>query len=197
MVRWICLVLSVPIVLLLMGCSAYVEDFSYAPRPAMAALPPNPLEQAPPFVAMASVIGVRRADSREMLPTSVEVRVRLENPGSQPVQFDPRTLDLTNGELMKFPPPIARPPDSITINPTQTVVLSAFFPFPPGTYYGDIDMNSLQLRWQVEVGGKKLPMAVYFQRIYEPYYYNPYWDYPPYGWYGGMWVGGVVVVHRR
>jgi hypothetical protein len=197
MIRRICLILGVSMPLLLGGCSAYVEDYHFVPRPALTELPPVPPEQVPPFVAMASIIGIRREDSKEMLPTSIEVRMRLENAGSQSVQIDPRTLDLTNGELLKFPPPIVRPPGPIAINPTQMVVISAFFPFPPGSYYGNVDLNSLELRWLVQIGGKSIPQAVYFQRIYETYYYNPYWDDPPYGWYGGVVVGGVYVVHRR
>ena len=64
-----------------------------------------------------SVIGVHREDRTEGFPESVEVRMRLENNGPETVRFDPQTLELTNGRLLPFPPPLARPPNPITLAP--------------------------------------------------------------------------------
>lgn len=191
MLRKIFLMLGLPAVILLGGCSQYVDDFQYMPRPALAQLPPASPQQAPPITVQASVIGVRHADSKEGIPTCVEVRMQVENSGAQDVVFDPRTLALTNGELLSFGPPLLRPPQPMTLAPMQSVMLVTYFPFPPGRSYDDTDLESLQLRWLVQIDKHTIGQVVYFRRVHY-YYYDPYWAYPPYGFYGG-----VVIVHRR
>lgn len=180
---------------LIAGCSQYVADFSYDPRPALADVPPNPPQTAPPVSAEASIIGVRYDDPRDAIPPSVEIRLRLDNNGPEEVDFDPTTLELSNGELVRFPPPIIRPPTPITLESGQSAYITAYFPFPPPHSYDDMDLSSLQLRWRVMIAGKVAGQGAYFHRVY-PYYYGPYWDYwgppPPFGFYGG-----VVVIHRR
>lgn len=189
---------SVPTVGLLLlasaiGCSPYEDDFEYAPRPALVEVRATSPQRPPVVTALVSVIGVRREDRKEAIPQSIEIRVRLEDNGPETVVFDPRTLNLTNGRLMPFPPPIVRPPGAITLAPTQSVTLTAFFPLPhvPGR---DGDLDSLELHWIVQIGEQKVSQSASFRRVYPRfYYYDPYWAYPaPYYWYGG-----VVFVHRR
>ena len=157
----------------------------------LAEVQPVPPDQAPPVASMASVIGVRRADDKAELPACVEVRLRVEDSGTHIVKFDPRSLDLINGSLWKFPPAIVRPPEIVTIRPGEAALIGAYFPFPPGKDWDDIDMESLQLRWTVLIDGKVAEQAAYFRRIWRRYYYyDPYWGYP------GPWVGGGVVIVR-
>ena len=177
------------------GCSPYLDDFRYAPRPAVAEIRSTSPQQAPAVTAMASVIGVRREDRNEGIPESVEVRLRLENNGAETVVFDVQTLNLTGGQLLPFPPPVVRAPSPITLTPMQSMTLTAFFPLPRSFHEGDLD--SLVLRWIVQVGGQKVSQSVTFRQVYaRVYYYDPYWGpyrgYPPYFWYGG-----VVFIHRR
>jgi hypothetical protein len=171
------------------GCSPYVDDYYYAPRPALAEIPPAAGEQAPPLSASVSVIGIHREDRHEHIPLSVEVRLRLDNDGSHTLQFDPKSLALSDGSLAAFLPPIVRPPDRITLAPAESVMLDIFFPFPDGVDYEDLDMQSLQIRWQVLIDGKRVGQVVYFHRIVTVYY-RPY---PPPVFVGG----GVIFVHRR
>ena len=189
---------SGPIVSLLLfasaiGCSPYEDDFEYAPRPSLVEVRATSPQRPPVVTALVSVIGVRREDRNQAIPQSIEIRIRLENNGSDTVAFDPRTLNLTNSRLIPFPPPLVRPPGAITLGPTQSVTLTAFFPLPRISGR-DGDLDSLELRWIVQVGEQKVSQSASFRRVYPRfYYYDPYWAYPaPYYWYGG-----VVFVHGR
>jgi len=165
------------------------------PRPAVANIPPAPPQTYPPVTALASVIGVRLPDSRQGIPTSVQVQLRIENNGPETVVFQPQSMQLLDGVLMDFPPPMVPAPSPVTLAPQQSASVSAYFPFPPGRSCDNTDLNALQLRWSVQVNGQIQGQAVSFSRVFTAYYYQPYWVYPPpYPWFG---FGGVVVIHRR
>jgi hypothetical protein len=190
MMRRSCIALCLLFLASALGCSQYVDDYYYAPRPALAEIPPAPTEQSPPITASVSIIGIRNADHSIGIPESIEVRLRLDNNGTHRVSFNPKTLSLTDGSLNIFPPPILQPPDPATLAPTQSTMFSAFFPFPPGHSYDDMDMQSLQLRWTSQIDSRPIGQVVYFHRLM-PVYYNYY--YPPPAFVGT----GVVVVHRH
>jgi hypothetical protein len=185
--------LGVVILSLSCGCGPYIGDYQFSPRPLLAQVPRASPQTAPPLTVLASVIGVHRSDSKLAIPQSVEVRLRLENPGPGAVNFNPQTLELTNGELLRFAPPITRPPQAFTIAPGQSVLQMAYFPFPPDHCYSNTDLESLQLRWMVQVDGRNIAQVANFRRTYPRYYYYPYWSYdgayPVYG-------PSFVFVHR-
>lgn len=180
---------------LVAGCSPYVEDYEFVPRPALAQLPATQPSQPPPVAAWASVIGVRRADRDLGVPDSVEISLRVENNGARQVLFDPRTMELTDGTLERFPDPVIVPPQNWTLEPGQSIVVNAYFPFLPGRSWDTTDLASLQLRWAVDVDGQVMGQTVFFRRTVRYYYYYsyPYWDYPPVGFYGSF----VIVGHHR
>jgi hypothetical protein len=178
----------------LTGCSPYLDDFDYRPRPAVSEIRSSAASQTPALVSLASVIGVHRQDKKLDIPESVEIRLRLENNGPEAVVFDAKTMELTSAHLTPFPPPITRTPGSIALNVMEATTLTAFSPLPPHPERGDLD--SLTLRWIVQVGNQRLSQSVNFQRVYPTYYYDPYWR-PYYGYPPSFWYGGVVVVHRR
>src|SRR6185437_10043822 len=122
---------SAPLLLAMIGgCSTYVSRYDFAPRPAFAEIRSNfPDQPATPVMAVASVIGVRRASSDENLPASVEVRLRVDNNGTKPVTFDPQSMELIDGQLLKFPPPLVRPSQPVVLNPKLSEVVTAYFPF--------------------------------------------------------------------
>ncbi len=184
-------------ILLLMsavGCSPYLADYRYVPRPGLVEVPSTQPDQPPLVSAFASVVGVRYADQQQNIPASVQVRLRLDNTSSQSIVFDPRTLDLVNGSLMRFPPPLLQPVQPTNIDPMQSAVFDAYFPFPQGYSYDNTDLQSLQLRWTLRLSNRNIGQTVNFRRAvnvyYDPYWEAPYWGYP----YGGY--GGVVIIRR-
>jgi hypothetical protein len=189
------LLLSVVCLLAIVGCSQYDDDFQYTPRPLTADIPATQPQDPPPVSTMVTVIGVRYSDEDNHIPACVEVRIRMDNNGPYTVLFDPMTLELSNSQLVRLAAPIVRPPTPITLTPSQSAYLTAYFPFPNGTSYDSLDLNSLQMRWQLKVGGRAFGQVANFTRVWSSYYGpGPYWygPPPPFGWYGG-----VVVVHRR
>lgn len=179
------------------GCSPYAGDFQYVPRPAMAELRSTSGQQAPSVTAMVSIIGVRYEDQKEGIPTSFEVRIRLENDGSQEITFDPNTLEMTNSQLLAFGPPIVRPPGEVAVAPMQSGNLTAYFPVPRHPP-DEGALDSLQVRWIVQLGSQKISQSVSFRRVYpRVYYYGPYWGWPYWGYPPIGWYAGVVFVHRR
>lgn len=159
------------------GCSPFVDGYTFVPRPAVVDVIRKDNQQKP-LTVLATAVGVRRADRREQLPESIEVRLRFENNGPAHTSFDPRTLQLTTGALIQFALPIVRPPNPIELDPGQSAGLTCWFPFPPGRYYGDTDLDSLRLRWMVKIGDETVPESVGFNRL-RIVYYDPYWGPPP------------------
>jgi hypothetical protein len=183
------------------GCSPYIDGFYYAPHPAVAQIQASttqPFQAAEsPVTAYATIVGIRRYDRERHIPLSVEVRLRLDNRGPQAVWFDPRTLDLTNSELLPFPAPIVRPMQAVSILPGQPFTIKANFPLPSALSDERGGLDTLQLRWVVTIDGHAVPQIANFRRIRRYYYYDPYWDYPPYP-YGDPYVGfgGTFIFHR-
>jgi len=198
MIRLLCMLLSVFVLMGVMGCSQYVEGYNYAPRPVTAQIPATQPQDPPPVTAMASVIGIRYDDQEDQIPPSVEIRLNVENTGRDTVVLDPASMELSNGQLLRFAPAIVRPPTPITIGPMESADLTAYFPFPGGTSYDSTDLSTLRLRWRLQIGQRLAGQEVYFNRI-PTVYYDPY----PYGYYYGpppppfFWWGPVVIIHRR
>jgi hypothetical protein len=195
MVRVAGLILTVFCLMAVVGCSQYDDDYQYTPRPITADIPATQPQLGPPVSTMVTVIGVRYADEDNHIPASVEVRMRMDNNSPDPVYFDPMSMQMTNTQLVLLAAPIVRPPAPISIGPSQSAYLTAFFPFPAGSSYDTMDLNSLQLRWRLRIGSRPVGQVVNFTRVWQSYYYGPgpYWYGPP----PPFFYGGVVVVHRR
>jgi hypothetical protein len=200
MVRIAAVVLSAFCLMAVIGCSQYDDDYQFSPRPVTAQIPATQPQDPPPVMVQATVVGVRYGDEDNHIPQSVEIRLQMDNNGPDTVMFDPMSMELRNPQLIRLGPPIVRPPTPITLNPSQSAYLSAYFPFPPGVSYDSMDLSSLQLRWRVQIGPRPVVQVVNFTRVWAPYYGSgpgPYWYYPPpppvviyggWGWgYGHHW----------
>ena len=186
------------LLLLAAGCAPYVEGYYYAPHPALALIPATQPSQPPTVAAFASVVGIRRQDDQLHLPLSIEVRLRIDNNGSQQLWFDPRSMQLTSGDLIRFGPPLIDAESQLVVDPGQSALITANFPFPGGKSYDDFDLSSLELRWGERVGPQNVGQVAEFRRaiyVYPSYYYGPYWDYGyPYPY---PYFHGVVIIRRR
>jgi hypothetical protein len=144
------------------GCSA---DYSYVPQPAVAQVGSTTQPQATPVTTLVSILGVRQADRKEGIPESFEARMRIENNGSEPVVFDPKTLEMENWQLLPFPPPFVRPPGPVTVPPMGAANFTAFFPFP--ALPPNADLDSLEIRWVIRIGSHDVNQSVTFRRVYQ------------------------------
>ncbi|MGA2584091.1 MAG: hypothetical protein ABSG31_12505 [Tepidisphaeraceae bacterium] len=174
------------------GCSVYVDDFHYSPNPGYVQIASTQPSQPAVATASAAIVGVRYASDQESLPRCVEVRFRLDNTDGQVVTLDPNSMNLTAGMLVRFDPPIVRPPQPVTLQPGASVFLTAYFPFPAGHFYDNTDMSSLQLTWFTQINGQNVPQNIAFNHVYYYYYDDPYWGPYP---YGGFYGGVVIVGH--
>ena len=152
------------------GCSVYDTRYLFEPRPLDVQSSKPGAAGAEPVRTLATVIGVRRRDSRSQIPASVEVRLRVDNTSPFPVSFDPGSLALFSAGLEQFPDAIARPHDPVELSPGGTAVVEAFFPLPDGRYPSDLDLSGLNLRWTLEVDGEPVTSSASFIRLPTPYY---------------------------
>ena len=175
--------LCLSFLLLAAGCSQYVEGYQYVPRPALAVVAPAAAQQPSPATVQASIAGIRR--DHDGIPDSVEVRLRVDNTGTDAVSLDLASLELSNSALLKFPPPVIRQPAPSA----QSAWIVAYFPMPEGRDYDDVDLSSLQLRWQLHAGPRTVSQAINFRRAYRGYYGPYYYG----GYYGPPYRGAIVV----
>jgi hypothetical protein len=158
------------------GCSPaspYFTRYRYAPAPALVVvLPKGGESQKPTLSVMASVIGIRRGGSTANAPPAVEVRMRFENNGPANVTFDPSTLNLVSGTLQPFSKPeIHGPKPVMQLAPGQTQTISVFFPFPHGTDLISMGLDTLRLRWEVQLDKETVLQTAPFERT-SPLYYE-------------------------
>lgn len=150
------------------GCESgpYLPAYSYQPRPSISTVRRHGTEQqAPPLTALVTILGVRKADPDHHAGPAIDVRMRFESNGTEPVTFDPSSLDLVTGSLWPFPHPYVNPPMQLTLTSGQQQNITATFPFPPNTRPEQMDLNELRLRWVVHVAGFAVAQTALFERV--------------------------------
>ena len=188
--------------LALVGCSTYLPDYYYLPRPGIVNVPPAATQpttqpaEPPAMVFVATVVGVRRGDDWKHIPEAVEVRIHIEN-GKDAMTFDPRSLALKTGNFTPFTTPHVWPSAPLTLLPGQQLDVLAIFPFLPGFSTNSADLTTLDLRAHADIGARPIDTAIPFQRSFPIYYVEPYPYYDPY--YGQPYIygGGVYYRHWR
>ncbi|HWB53335.1 MAG TPA: hypothetical protein VG722_04055 [Tepidisphaeraceae bacterium] len=204
--KWICYSICLGFMALLAGCtsSPYVEGYYFTPRPAVKDIPATHPSQPPEVSTYATAVGIRVAEKKMGMPQTMEIRLRIDNNGSQMVKLDPQSMQLTTSNLTRFPKPIIHSDQPIAIKSGDSALVTAWFPFPQGKSYEDFDLQTLILRWVLDIGGKRVSQTAHFHREYPRYiyygdpnwpYYDPYWDYYPYP--PGAYFRGTVIIHRH
>jgi hypothetical protein len=149
------------------GCSTYLPQYAYVPKPAQLELTAK-ADDTPLARTLVSVIGVRRAVPAEGIPVSVEIRVRVENLGTAPVMFDPASLALLSGDLKTFPAPTLLAADPVELAPGASATVDARFPFPDDGTTSSVSMDGLHVQWSLEHGGRTIPGSVTLTRRPQP-----------------------------
>lgn len=143
---------------------AYVQGYRFAPEPALTVMR-KPGSQVPAVSMLTSIIGLRYGAPSNNVPPALEIRMRIENTGSQPLTFDPRSAILVNGALQSFDPPEAHTNGPVHVAANQTDIVTLYFPFPPHTYPREMPLDTLRLRWQVELEGQSYLQTAFFERV--------------------------------
>ena len=137
---------SMLLLVVLTGCSSYDRRYSFEPRPAEATLSAPGAPGTVAARALVSVVGVRYADPQAGLPTSVEVRVRVENVSGDVIRIDPATLQLVSADLQQFAAPIVEPATPIEVALGAPELVHAWFPFPDDPSRPPFDLSGLKRR---------------------------------------------------
>lgn len=146
------------------GCSIYDHRYVYEPSPAEVELEGSSLH------ARVTVLGLRRADADAGTPSSVDVRMEVENTGGDPVTLDPAALALYAADLTRFADPRVEPAGPVEIAAHATALVEARFAFPAGGEGSDVDLSALQLRWTADTPGGAVTADCGFTRRPQAYY---------------------------
>ena len=148
---------------------------------------PNPLEFTlrEPWNLGRALLSVVSLKTNELTDTyELEIRMRAENQGNWPFRIQTRTMTLLTADLKAFGPPRAEPSPDPLIPPGEQSTVSLFFPVPAET--DELNIDSLNLRWTLEVSGFEISNSANFERkreyYYQPVHVYPYYPYYPY-WY--------------
>lgn len=169
-IRFVCLLLLIPLVGA--GCTGtYDGRYVFQPKPAVVDVVVD--QHAGPIRTLATITGLRRAESETGEPASIEVRMRIENPGPAAVELEPNSLSLVAGNLAQFPEPSCEPDHVVTIAAEESADLLARFPFPENRYPADFDLAGLSLSWTLVVGDARARGSASFERRVR-YYNDPF-----------------------
>jgi hypothetical protein len=151
------------------GCSVYDSRYVFGPGPAdVAAFQPGSGEAS--VQVLVTVPGVRRADKKAGTPACVEVRLRLDNSSAAVATFDPRSLSLFSAGLERFPDPSVHPQQVVELAPGAFELVDACFPFPQGRRPSDMNLEGLNVRWEISFGGLPVTSSATFTRQPTGYY---------------------------
>lgn len=153
---------------LLPACSSYYgHRFAPAPVEVDLYVDGEPDSQARGLV---TVNGIRRPhDGRGAV---VEARLRIENLGDNPAELVAESLTLVSADLREMgtarvapaPAPIER--GAVGLYDVQ-------FELPAGRTPSDYDLDGLNLKWEVDFGGKRVLSGITFGRVFGTYSDDP------------------------
>ena len=162
------------------GCSVYDYRYSFVPRPAEVQMRTSSSESTY-GITLVSIMGVRRPDREAKEDASVEARLLIMNRSDFPISFDPASLALVSADLVLFQRPRTDVREILTVEPRESMPVTALFSFPEGQSSGDVDLSSLNLSWDLQVDSKTIPSSITVTREYDDDddafhrgYYHPY-----------------------
>ncbi len=149
-------------------------------------------DQAGQARALLSVRGIRRAAKGR--PTEVEIKLRVENMGTQPISIEGTQWELVDSDLNAFGPVRLEPPQETAIGPDEKRTFLAYFPVAPDKRIDDYSLGGFNLRLVIGLGERVISTGVAFERAasvdgyYAPFYYpDPF--YGPSHFHFGATIG--------
>jgi hypothetical protein len=144
------------------SCYGPWYDYTFAPVPQEARVADEAVPGAQAR-ALITLPGIRRpADDA---PARIELRLRLENLGSVPVELCPQGFALDTADLQSLPAARVVPPEPLRIEPGEFRVYDVHFDLPPGRKPRDYNLDGLAFKWELDFGHGPVPTSVTFQRV--------------------------------
>ena len=165
----------------LAACSTYYDEYRFGPSPSAATVL-APRTDEPAARVLATVAGIRRpAEGR---PAEVEVRLRVENLGAHDVRLVGDDLVLVTGALTELPVErIEEGPDAF-VAPHSAATIAAYFPLPPDADPDDYDLRGIDVRWTLELDGRRVTGSAGFERRVVVWYHDPWYPWGRWGPWG-------------
>jgi len=131
--------------------------------------------------ALATVLGIARADSRAGHGEQVEVRLRLENLGNVAARLETDSLSLVSADLVPFAAAVVAPGVDTAVPPGENRTIDVAFPVSAA----ERDWNGMNLRFALSFGDARATAGATFQRVVYPT--CPYPE--PVQWHFGIHYG--------
>lgn len=167
------------------GCTSTWYSMQFVPSPVEVSVsaPGEPYGAARVLLA---VRGVRRA--KDAQPAQVEINLRLENVGADPMRLGVLGFDLVTSDLISFCEPGVDPPPGEILGPGEKRNYLLSFATPEDRDVDELDWSGLNISFKLHFGEREVLTGVTFDRLFLPgvpagYYYDPYWGPYPYGPY--------------
>jgi hypothetical protein len=174
---------------LIAGCSAYDSRYEFEPRPLEVGHLVAGREDRAASV-LASVVGVHKRDVEQDIPSSVELRLRVDSATDDEIRLGPASVQLFAANLAAFPEPVV-PGGELVVPPRGSGTLTAYFPFPDGKVPGPFDLEGVSARWKLDIGGRESTgNATFSRRSHDDGYY-------PFGFGFGFGVSNWSTYHHR
>jgi hypothetical protein len=152
------------------ACSAYDTRYEFEPRPLeVGHVVPDKEDRV--ASVLVSVIGVRKRDTEQGIPASVELRLRVDSATDDEIRVPPASVQLFAANLEKFPDPVI-PGGELVVPARGSGTMTAYFPFPDGKVPGAYDLEGVSVRWTLNVGGHdSTGNATFSRRLRDTGYY--------------------------
>jgi len=160
------------LVAMAIGCKAnkpspYVTKFKFMPPAHTAELRVDqPYANTAPAATVTTTIGgVRNDENDSGIPSSIEVRITVDNRGPGVVSIDPGSLDLHAGSTLEFPPPQTEPSSTLVVQPSSSRTLMAYFPFPRGETYDTTKLKEVRVTYVAKLDDRSFPQTAVFNYL--------------------------------
>ena len=145
------------------SCASNYRNLDYAPQPAMAIVQPVGATNAIARVLMTvQGVGYHKEEGYRL-----ELRMRIENRGTEPIDLFAAELLLVDRTLQPFGTPrildSAGNPTSPTVPGSGVKTFDLVFPFPPNE--DDLDLDTLNLKWGLLHPGGEEVLSTTFERL--------------------------------
>lgn len=178
-------ILVLSVLFLAVSCQSAERNLAFEPSPHLTQLegPAGPTGRV-----LIAVPGAVRALRDGTEGPFLQVLVRVENSGTQPVRLDARDVRVVDEELAEYGPALPDDGNPVrTADPGEIVNVALFLHYPPDVSLHGERPRGLDVRVPLTVGAQRVEAGATLQRALEPQrepLYAPIYDpwYPSYYW---------------